>query len=449
MTVVKIPGCKLSTIAISDIHEGERFREDYGDLTDLCHSIKTHGLINPIAVAPSSGPTKYILVAGGRRLRACQQLEMASVPVRIFTGDVSELDLRILELAENIQRKDMTWQESNRLQREIHKLQQEKFGVPTPGNISSDGWRMEDTAAMLGVSRAKVGDAIKLTEQLEAYASVLGDPGKFKTENDARKAVKRVEEAMMRVELAKRAEKRASSNSFAQKIIESYQIGDCLDAMSQMPDEMYDFCEVDPPYGIDLDVVKRNNDCEGYNEISQDEYLVETKKILSLCYAKLKQNTYCLYWFGIDPWLEYIYKIAREVGFKGSRIPLIWTKPNGQSLNPNQNLATCYETAFVFRKGQPMLAKPGRSNIFSFSPEIAENKYHPTQKPLDLYQEIYQTFSFENAKCLVPFAGSGASLLAAYTTKRQAIGFDLTTEYKGGFIQSVNSLFLTDAQTGE
>lgn len=446
---VNIPGCALSTTELSAIEEGERFREDYGDLTDLCHSIKTHGLINPITVVqnPKGSEFKYKLVAGGRRLRACQQLEMDIVPIRIFPGEVSELDLRILELAENMMRKDMEWHESNKLQREIHRLQQSRYGTPVSGS-SNSGWRMEDTANMLGVSRAKVSDAISLTDKLEQFSAVLGDPTQYKTENDARKAVRQVEEAMLRVELAKRAEKKAGQNSFAQRVVDSYQIGDSLELMQQLSDESFDFAEVDPPYSINLNTQKRENSCEGYNEVEQKDAIVFNKRVLELVYAKLKPNSFCVYWFGVDPWLEYIFQAAREVGFTGTRIPMVWIKPNGQSLNPNASLANCYETAFVLKKGSPILAKPGRSNVFNFQPMAANKKWHPTQKPLELYQEVYQTFSFENAKCLVPFAGSGASLLGAYTTKRNAIGWDLTEEFKGGFIQGVNELFLSSVGEG-
>lgn len=439
---ITIPGCELAEIPLKDITEGERFREDYGDLTDLCHSIKTQGLINPIAVTigPSSN---YVLVAGGRRLRACQEIGMETIPVRIFTQALSELDLRILELAENIQRKDMTWQESNTLQREIHRLQQEKHGKATPGSGPITGWRIEDTATMLGVSKSQASESIRLAEKLEKFAPVLGDASQYKTENDARKAVKAVEEAMIRAELAKRAEKKANSDSFTRLLSQSYQVGDCLEGLKTYPDQSFDFAEVDPPYSIDLNEKKRDNSCENYEEVKDFDFLIFNRSILEQLYRVLKPNTFCLYWFGIDPWYKPLLDLTREVGFEGSAIPLIWTKPNGQSLSPNTSLANCYETALILKKGSPVLAKPGHSNVFSYQPVAAQKKWHPTQKPLELYTEIYETFSFEGSKCVTPFAGSGASILAAHMVKRFSVGWDLSKEFKGGYLQAVSELFLT------
>jgi ParB-like chromosome segregation protein Spo0J len=41
---------KQLEIALTDIEVGERFRKDYGNITELAMSIKKEGLIQPIAV---------------------------------------------------------------------------------------------------------------------------------------------------------------------------------------------------------------------------------------------------------------------------------------------------------------------------------------------------------------------------------------------------------------
>lgn len=443
MAKIEIPNCITTTAKLEDIIEGERFRKDYGDLTDLCHSIKTHGLINPITVIEDEG--KYRLVAGGRRLAACKLAELAEAPIRIVTPDEGrgglELTLRLIELAENLMRKEMTWLEQNALQREIHKLQQERFGTPAPGP-SSSGWRIEDTASMLGVSKSEISASISLANKLDQYEDVLGSPEKFKTENEARKAVRFVEEALLRSELAARAEKKRGEGSFMQTIYDAYQIGDFVKGLALMPDGYFDFAEVDPPYGIDFENARRGYSYQGYEELKQEETCIKTREWMKLIYDKLAENAYCIYWFAPHPWFETIYRIAMETGFTGNRIPLVWIKSHGQSRVPDTNLASCYETAFIFRKGTPKLAKPGRVNIFDYKVVDPTNKFHPTQKPVELYEEIYKTFSFERAKCVAPFLGSGASILGGYIAGRQVIGWDLTEEFKGGFVQEAQKLFL-------
>lgn len=445
---IKIPGCQLGTLSSELINVGARFRSDYGDLSELTASIKMHGLINPVTVTPEKEGKGYLLVAGGRRLAACVALEMEEIPVRIFPEPLSELDLRLLELAENLQRKDMTWQEANSLQREIHRLQLARHGKPVPGQEGT-GWTLEDTANMLGVSRSQAVDSIALVDKLEKYKDVIGDSSRFKTENDARKAIKTVEEALVRSELARRAAKRANSDSALSMLSQWYNLADCIEAMKALPDESFNYAEVDPPYGINLGDVKRENDCDGYSEISEKDFVIFNKAVLEQVFRLLKPDSFCIYWFGPDPWFDILWHTCMSVGFTGRRIPLIWVKPNGQTMNPNSTLGSSYETAFVLKKGQPVLAKPGRINSFLYAPVAPQKKHHPTQKPLELYQELHQTFSFEGAKILVPFAGSGASLLAAHLTGRSAIGWDLNEKFKGGYIQLVQDTILATDEASD
>ena len=56
-------------IGISDIRVGPRHRRDHGDLAGLAASIAEVGLLHPVVVRDDG-----TLIAGERRLRACQQL---------------------------------------------------------------------------------------------------------------------------------------------------------------------------------------------------------------------------------------------------------------------------------------------------------------------------------------------------------------------------------------
>lgn len=72
-----------AVIPIADIEVGERFRKDMGDLDALAASIERVGLLHAVvaAVTPSG---RLRLVAGERRLRACQALGWERIPVRVL-----------------------------------------------------------------------------------------------------------------------------------------------------------------------------------------------------------------------------------------------------------------------------------------------------------------------------------------------------------------------------
>jgi ParB family chromosome partitioning protein len=84
--------------------ENPRVEFDQEALEQLAHSIKTHGLIQPITVR-HMGKNQFQLISGERRLRASKIAGLDKVPAYVRLAD----DNQILELAliENIQRQDL------------------------------------------------------------------------------------------------------------------------------------------------------------------------------------------------------------------------------------------------------------------------------------------------------------------------------------------------------
>jgi len=81
-----------------------REKFDINELENLATSIREHGVIQPLIVAPSKGGV-YTLIAGERRLQASRKAGLKTVPVVIRTAT----DQQLLELAiiENVQRADL------------------------------------------------------------------------------------------------------------------------------------------------------------------------------------------------------------------------------------------------------------------------------------------------------------------------------------------------------
>jgi len=73
-------------------------------LDELVESIKSHGVIQPIAVRPREG--RYELIAGERRWRAAQKAGLKQIPVILkdVEGDAPSLEMALIE---NVQREDL------------------------------------------------------------------------------------------------------------------------------------------------------------------------------------------------------------------------------------------------------------------------------------------------------------------------------------------------------
>ncbi|MFH0953391.1 MAG: ParB/RepB/Spo0J family partition protein [Verrucomicrobiota bacterium] len=72
-------------------------------LEDLAHSIREHGVLQPLLVRKVED--RYELIAGERRLRAAQSAELKQVPVIVM--EVTDREALELALIENLQREDL------------------------------------------------------------------------------------------------------------------------------------------------------------------------------------------------------------------------------------------------------------------------------------------------------------------------------------------------------
>ncbi len=119
---------------------------DHAGLEDLVSSIKQHGIIQPLVVAPLPDG-RYELIAGERRLRASVIAELPTVPAIIRSATEQEkLELAIIE---NVQRKDLNAMEEAKAYvrlRDEFNLTQDQIGE------------------RVGKSRPQVGNTIRLLE---------------------------------------------------------------------------------------------------------------------------------------------------------------------------------------------------------------------------------------------------------------------------------------------
>lgn len=83
---------------------------DRADLQSLASSIKSCGLIQPIAVKRSDHPdaeAKYEIIAGERRWRACKIAGLREIPCIVFETD--KIGSALMALVENLQRSDLSF----------------------------------------------------------------------------------------------------------------------------------------------------------------------------------------------------------------------------------------------------------------------------------------------------------------------------------------------------
>ena len=146
-------------------------------------------------------------------------------------------------------------------------------------------------------------------------------------------------------------------------------------------------------------------------------------------FKKLKNGGTCIIFF--DLWkLSYLKNIMEKVGFKQIRF-IEWIKTNPQPLNSSVNyLTNCREIALLgVKKGKPVFNSKYDNAIYKYPLQGGKNRFHPTQKSLDLFEEIIKKHSNENDVVLDTFLGAGTTAIACKNTGRKFKGCELEKKY--------------------
>jgi len=440
---------KVGMVPTSSIIVSDRTREIMGDLEGLELNMKESGLISPLAVR-DNGDNTYRLLAGERRYTVLQRNNVEEIPVRIYDRDLTELEMKIIEKSENFYRKDMEYWEFDKLTLEIHQMQQTIHGAKAPGP-GQQGWSIEDTGKTLGgISKAAISQSIKRAEAREAFPELFDN---CKSASDASKVLKKVDEAVIKQVIAQKLEAEPSKGSAAQ-LANSFIIGNTFEGIKKLPNNIIHLVEIDPPYAIDLHSAKKSEGeskyiKDEYSEIPIDAYLNGhpdpthpwrgLKTLFKECYRVMTEHSWLICWFAPEPWFDIVYQAIIEAGFSTTRMCGLWTKPYGQSKRPEMKLANCYEMFFYAWKGRPALNK-ARSNVFDHAPVPAQQKTHPTERPISLTTDIYDTFAFPGSRILIPFLGSGNGLISAYNLGMSGIGYELGRGNKDSFLIKVHNI---------
>lgn len=438
---------ELAVIPLSAIKLDVRQREVHENIDKLAESLKTYGMIHPLAVmAYKDG---YKLIAGGRRYLACKAANIEEVPVTVYPETLSKLERKEIELEENLQREDITWQESVKATAEIDAIKKKLHGIGVTGertDLGDTGHTQADTARALGVSESKVSRDIALAKVIDLVPEIA----RAKTPHEAMRIlntiryeaeVKVAAEAILAIQ-----EDPLKAEAGKKALINSYHVEDFFEAAKALPGGCCNLIEVDPPYGIDLGDVRRFG-LANYQDIPEKDYPDFIDQTLKECF-RLLTNGWILVWHS-SRWEHLIREKLLKYHFALTYVPAIWhKKAPGFCRAPQYYFGNAYEPFYYARKGNAVIHAfhQGRSNVFEFKGVPREEPTHPTQRPIELMREIIKCFQNPNlTKLLVPFLGGGNTLLAANNLNiHNAWGYDIYQPFKDTFVKVVGTGMLHD-----
>ena len=186
---------------------------------------------------------------------------------------------------------------------------------------------------------------------------------------------------------------------------------DCLVGLKALPDKSIDLILTDPPYGKKAD--------KGTNG-----------------FGAAKNRRYAGGWDGMIPppeLFQEMFRVAKNLiifggNYFGHLLPpsncwIFWDKKGDVAFqNPFADGELIYTT----------FKKPVKRIVFKQQGFITDNKdkrYHPTQKPTELVQQLIEMFSEPGQLICDPFLGSGTTAVAAVKSGRHYIGYEIDPGY--------------------
>lgn len=229
---------------------------------------------------------------------------------------------------------------------------------------------------------------------------------------------------------------------------------ECIEGMKKIPEESVDLIICDLPYGT--------TNCSW-------DTVIPFKKLWKQ-YLRIAKKDCPIVLFGSEPFST----LLRMSNLKDYKYDWYWEKnaPTGFVFAKTQPMRDI-ETISVFCKGKPIyqpqgvyrLSKPvtyqrtptGDSiyreealskkitqefsgypkNVLKFKKD--KNTWHPTQKPLDLFEYLIKTYSKPGDIVLDNCMGSGTTAVACINTDRHFIGFELNETYYVQMIDRIQS----------
>jgi site-specific DNA-methyltransferase (adenine-specific) len=403
-------------VKIANIIIGENRRKDLGDLLSLANSLSMQGLINPIVVDRANN-----LIAGLRRLEAAKLLKWICIEARLYE-ELSPAERRKVEIEEDIaQKKARSWQEEVALKKELHDLLVAERDAPRKGRHGEKGWTQADTATRLDIPTTTFSEELRLAEAIKMFPEVANAT----TKKDAIRKMYMMREIALLRSISKKME------GMGIEIEDDVCIKnkDAYIALKELPDESFDLCITDPPWGIEVEKAgsARSIDYEKFKD-SKDVWMRFLKDGLPEIFRILKEGSHFWLFFGPENYQKTRDRME-EVGFDVRYVPCIWIKEKPNYTDTEFKPMPGYEMFFysVRRKDKekaPRRLNEATSDCFNY-PRNTVGRIHRTEKPVELLKRLIGLSSSEDDRVLDPFAGSGSTLAAALLLQRKALGFEL------------------------
>lgn len=148
--------------------------------------------------------------------------------------------------------------------------------------------------------------------------------------------------------------------------------------------------------------------------------------------ARQKGDAPCMILFCAFDQQTYFIELAKRYGLN-NYINLVFRKNfSAQVLKANMKIVgNCEYGLVLYRDKLPKFNNNGKMifNCMDWPKDTANDKIHPTQKPVELLEKLIKIFTDEGDVVIDPVAGSGSTLIACENLNRKGYGFEIKMNF--------------------
>lgn len=203
-------------------------------------------------------------------------------------------------------------------------------------------------------------------------------------------------------------------------------LGDCRDQLLDLPSHSVDLLLTDPPYGMAW---------EGKGKLSAPirgdgsrQGVRVLRQALSAASRAMAPDAHAYVFCHWESWPDFYDGTSSHLRVKGA---LVWWKARGGMGDTRGAYAPDYEVVLhaTGAKRRPLAGKRQGAVLAGYPPVPPQQRTHPTEKPVPLLAHLVEKSCPKGGLVLDPFAGTGATLVAALQLGRRAVGVELEERY--------------------
>lgn len=399
----------------------QRKEIDEGHIQSLAESIRVRGLIHPIVIRRD-----HTLVAGECRLRAHQLLGFDHILVQ-YVEDMPEIELELLELEENVKRKNLTWQEEVLAVVRYHKTQK----------TAKENWTIAKTAEELGMSDASVINCILVERNFDieevAKATNFSTAKNFASRREERQQTQAKRELNDEISATFTPVEKTITEVGAPNPRETPRAEIvCQSALEwfQAPTLTgINFLHCDFPYGIGTgDKIGQSGAKAMGGYADGAEIYFELLEAMTAHQEKfLSSSSHLIFWFSMTHYVR-TREILEAAGWRVFLPLLIWHKSDNAGIlaDPARVPRNITEVALLASFGDRKIV---RSVANAYSGPTTK-KFHMSEKPYAMLSHFFRMFVDESTVMLDPTCGSGMAIKVSNDMgARNSLGLELNPDY--------------------